>query len=129
MTDSWHRLTEVDAETRTAVCSRCGPTSVRIEQRRPEGKPHAKCMTRKRAQSKGGHGPRSDDARRSAIAAQKGLCAGCAEGGHNLQDDHDHATGKPRDMLCRRCNTTLGMAHDDPELLERLAAYLRRWGK
>lgn len=129
MSETWHRLTEVDPDARTAICSRCGPTSVHIEHRRKGGKPHARCMTKHRAGKRAGHGPRHDAARQAAVEAQGGLCAACGEGGRQLQDDHDHTTGEPRDMLCRRCNTTLGMAHDDPAILQALVAYLRKWGK
>ena len=40
---------------------------------------------------------------------------------------HDHKTGGVRSLLCRRCNTALGFLGDDPELLDRAAAYLRRF--
>jgi hypothetical protein len=40
--------------------------------------------------------------------------------------DHDHETGKVRELLCRRCNVTLGHVEDDVGRLEKLIAYLRR---
>lgn len=40
--------------------------------------------------------------------------------------DHCHATGKLREVLCSRCNLTLGLMDDDPERLESAAAYIRR---
>jgi len=39
--------------------------------------------------------------------------------------DHDHETGKVRKLLCGRCNKVLGAVRDDPQLLEKLAAYVR----
>jgi hypothetical protein len=39
--------------------------------------------------------------------------------------DHDHITGKVRGLLCTQCNIALGMTHDDPGLLTKLAEYLR----
>ena len=42
--------------------------------------------------------------------------------------DHDHSTGEVRGCLCSKCNTALGMMRDSPELLERLAEYVRRGG-
>lgn len=43
--------------------------------------------------------------------------------------DHDHATGQPRGILCNTCNSMLGHAHDNPDVLEKGAAYLRFHGK
>jgi hypothetical protein len=40
--------------------------------------------------------------------------------------DHFHETGKVRGMLRQRCNTVIGMMHDDPMLLRRAATYLTR---
>lgn len=42
--------------------------------------------------------------------------------------DHCHKTGKLRAILCHGCNVKIGLFGDDPELLERAAAYLRRCG-
>lgn len=39
---------------------------------------------------------------------QNGRCAVCARGGE-LVDDHDHATGLIRGLLCRSCNTREGL--------------------
>jgi hypothetical protein len=40
--------------------------------------------------------------------------------------DHDHETGKFRGIVCLSCNVLLGHAHDDPGLLRKAAAYLKR---
>ncbi len=39
--------------------------------------------------------------------------------------DHCHTTKKFRGWLCHRCNVTLGAVKDDPELLGKMATYLR----
>jgi hypothetical protein len=63
---------------------------------------------------------------------QGGVCAGC--GGpptgkgvvRNIYYvDHDHTTGVVRGLLCHGCNLVLGYAKDRPEVLEKLADYLR----
>jgi hypothetical protein len=56
------------------------------------------------------------------------LAKGCAVCGawEGLSLDHDHATGKVRDALCRGCNTGLGSLGDDPERLRAAAAYLEK---
>lgn len=62
--------------------------------------------------------------------AQGGKCAICRRAtgkARRLAVDHDHKTGKVRGLLCKPCNRYgLGMfARDNPEILERAAAYLR----
>lgn len=41
-----------------------------------------------------------------------------------LVPDHHHARSLFRGAICDNCNTLLGHAHDDPEVLRRAAAYL-----
>lgn len=41
--------------------------------------------------------------------------------------DHDHNTGKPRGLLCNRCNMVLGQIDDDRRLLNALNTYLKRY--
>lgn len=40
--------------------------------------------------------------------------------------DHDHRTLQVRGIICRRCNSALGMLDDNPELFLRAADYLLR---
>jgi hypothetical protein len=61
---------------------------------------------------------------------QGGRCKVCGSDGDARGDgtrglllDHDHTTGKPRAMLCTRCNAALGMMHEDPNLILALASY------
>jgi hypothetical protein len=61
------------------------------------------------------------------LELQNNMCATC--GGHNrngtrLCVDHDHKTGRIRGLLCRRCNTLLGLCNDSKEILLSLIAYL-----
>jgi len=40
--------------------------------------------------------------------------------------DHDHGSGKVRELLCGRCNRTLGLVADSPRLLRLMADYIER---
>lgn len=69
---------------------------------------------------------------------QNGLCAMCgkpeAHSTHRLETkwlsvDHDHETGRLRELLCAHCNTLLGLGDDDPLLLIAGALYLHKHGR
>jgi hypothetical protein len=61
---------------------------------------------------------------------QNGRCAICKKEGDGkwkkLCVDHDHETGKVRQLLCRRCNMILGQAYDDSSLFSEMILYLDR---
>jgi protein-arginine kinase activator protein McsA len=68
------------------------------------------------------------------FAEQNGVCAICGESETHtyrskevgyLAIDHDHVTGKVRQLLCFNCNTGLGRFNDDPELLKAAIKYLQ----
>lgn len=74
-------------------------------------------------------------AEKAAAAEAQGGCLTCGTknpGQKGWVVDHDHRCCGPvkscercrRGILCGRCNTALGMANDDPDLLRRLADYL-----
>lgn len=63
------------------------------------------------------------------LSMQSGKCAVCKTeqpgGKHNVFCvDHDHVTGKVRELLCKDCNIVLGIINDSPEHLGRLMAYI-----
>ncbi len=68
------------------------------------------------------------------LAAQGGKCMICGRppkpGGVGsaaaLHADHDHVTGRKRDLLCSTCNIGLGMFRDDPSWLRAAAEYIER---
>jgi hypothetical protein len=64
------------------------------------------------------------------VAAQNGVCAICAEEcstGDALSVDHDHVTGAVRALLCRKCNSAIGMLRDSVELAAKALGYLKKY--
>lgn len=57
-------------------------------------------------------------------------CQACGDppGIKPLFVDHCHATGKVRGLLCGKCNTSLGLLKEDPEIMRRLIAYIEEKG-
>lgn len=59
---------------------------------------------------------------------QNGRCAICSKHQSELKRalhiDHCHKTGKVRSLLCQHCNTLLGFANDDIEVLKKSILYL-----
>lgn len=61
--------------------------------------------------------------------AQSGVCAVCLGmnlSGRRLAVDHNHATGKIRQLLCSRCNSSIGLAKENAQILYKLAEYLEK---
>lgn len=68
--------------------------------------------------------------------AQNGLCAICGQKEttfdgrtgtiRRLSVDHNHTTNKPRELLCWRCNGTIGRVEENTELLQSMIAYLNK---
>lgn len=58
---------------------------------------------------------------------QNHLCAICGKKPtRNLSIDHNHSTGKVRDLLCNQCNVGIGMFQEDAGRLQQAIAYLAR---
>lgn len=60
---------------------------------------------------------------------QDNLCAICdKECGtyRRLAVDHDHNTGRIRDLLCLKCNAVLGLVDEDTQLLQKIIDYIER---
>lgn len=72
------------------------------------------------------------DEYREMFDRQNGLCAICelpeadSTNGvaHLLAVDHDHETGKVRALLCKKCNTAIGLLGHDLNLLRTAVQYL-----
>lgn len=67
------------------------------------------------------------------LSLQNGVCAIChgAETTRSrlgelrhLSIDHDHTTGRIRQLLCSRCNSVLGLANDNITILQAAITYL-----
>ncbi len=66
------------------------------------------------------------------LSDQNGVCAICSKPETvkikqkviAMPVDHDHATGKPRGLLCTKCNRGLGLFFDSPEILRSAIKYL-----
>lgn len=68
------------------------------------------------------------------IEEQNNLCAICLKNETTLTNrgkisplcvDHCHSTGRIRGLLCRTCNSAIGLFEDDPELLLKAYNYLK----
>lgn len=65
------------------------------------------------------------------VASVNGRCCICGETpkpdklGRTLAVDHDHKSGQVRGLLCRSCNTGLGLFKDSEDLLLAAISYLK----
>lgn len=134
-----HRLSEIDETSMTATCAECG--SVPVKRRTGKGggwRCSVKMQEQKRRQRERnpwsgyepGHGLTLDEAR-EFVRSRGSRCEIC---GHSdapaprqrLVVDHDHATGKIRGALCRKCNLAIAHLKDSAETAQAAADYLRR---
>lgn len=68
------------------------------------------------------------------LKSQNFVCAICLKPETSLEGktgtlkrlavDHCHSSKKIRDLLCSRCNTTIGKIEENPEILDQMKAYL-----
>lgn len=129
-----HRITDLDRDARTAVCSECGPTRVRLR----TGRKDAQCITaRQREVARRAEGPSERRRRRlrdkyrlkpsdwdAMLIEQNGRCAICLCPMESPHVDHDHNTGAVRGLLCKWCNLAIGYMKDDAARLRAAADYL-----
>jgi hypothetical protein len=62
------------------------------------------------------------------LAEQNNGCAICGQScatGMNLAVDHDHATGKVRALLCKNCNTAIGLLGEDTDRMAKAIEYIQ----
>jgi hypothetical protein len=61
----------------------------------------------------------------AALKIQNGKCAICGDCSSTLHADHEHVVPpNPRKLLCRNCNTALGLFKENPTALRAAAAYV-----
>lgn len=68
----------------------------------------------------------------SIMEAQDDKCAICRKEFASAADtcvDHDHITEAVRGILCRKCNTGIGLFRDDINLVRSAVAYLQSFGE
>lgn len=126
-----HRLSEVDYEARTAVCSECGPGKIKRTGVRQDGRQKWRCSASQKSLSY--FFDTDDRIRRRAehfdrlLALQGPQCAICnvvPQDPRRLVVDHDHATGAVRGLLCQLCNTGIGHLRDDVTIMRSAIKYL-----
>lgn len=59
------------------------------------------------------------------FTSQNGQCAICKEK-DTLVVDHNHETGKVRELLCKKCNLALGHSKESVTILDKMIEYLKR---
>lgn len=64
------------------------------------------------------------------LTQQNNCCAICEKHESTFQRrlavDHDHTTGKVRDLLCTKCNLAFGYVDENPEILQKMIIYANR---
>lgn len=138
-----HRLSGVDVDARTGICSVCGPVAIRVRGK-GGGKRGYECMEKRKTDRRKRNQARKAPAMRrkytynipeatqtALLDVQGGACAVCGGPPERLDHDHECCPGKgscgecARGFLCHRCNIGLSWFMDDPERLDMAADYLR----
>ena len=125
-----HALVDIDADARTATCSRCGPTSLLRSSSHAAG---WRCRASRNAGDRRAQKHRLRlreyglvrETWAALLVAQAGRCAICVTPMCEPCVDHCHDTGRVRGLLCRSCNLGIGLLGDDAERLAAAADYLR----
>lgn len=111
-----HKLSEINPDTKIAVCANCGP--VRIRSR---GKSGWCC----RIDGNQKEARRRAKLRTERLALLKSQCEICGSK-EDLEFDHEHGTDRYRGTLCHYCNKAVGFLNDDADLAQKAVDYLRR---
>jgi hypothetical protein len=61
------------------------------------------------------------------VLEQNNKCKICECEMDTPQIDHNHTTGKVRSLLCRSCNTSLGLVKEDTKILYNMISYINAY--
>lgn len=112
------------------ACARQAVSAVHVRLRSPE-----RAAKRTAAKRLAYRKPDKDEVIRALTRAQGAVCAVCRQPGEvrgqvpALVLDHCHVTGKPRAMLCLRCNISVGQTRESPEIVASLLRYVEQCGR
>jgi len=113
------------------VCLDCGPRPIaefRVIVRKQVGRTYyeSRCDHCRQTRCAARNQNLPPEAYRSMMKASGGKCAICGKTA-KLVLDHCHETGRVRGMLCAPCNQALAPLEKDPDVVQRMAEYLRYW--
>jgi hypothetical protein len=113
------------------VCLDCGPRPIaefRVIPRKQTGRIYyeSRCDHCRQTRCAARNQNLPPETYRSMLKAAGGKCAIC-EKTAKLVLDHCHETGRVRGMLCGPCNQALAPLEKDPDVVQRMAEYLRYW--
>ena len=129
--DEFYRFEE-SPDGRQRVCKECSADHAKAYRNTPNGR-EAKRRGALKFNLRNNYGL-TNDGYTAMHAVQSGLCAICKKPEwtmrlgtvRRLGVDHDHRTNQVRELLCISCNQGIARLHDNPELLEAAAAYVRK---
>jgi len=136
----------------TKRCPKCGETKVVSKFSKDKARKGGYCCYCKACEKAYKSSPKGMQVRRNALrkyyfgitaeefvemlVRQKGVCAICGEPETNIDYrsgevralcvDHDHQTGKIRELLCYRCNLVVGHSREDAKILKDTINYLKK---
>lgn len=115
----FHRRASKDGH--EAICKSCSAARSKVRNAQPETQ-----RQRRNAKYLARYGITLDQYE-EMLAAQDGKCAICGEEPPPpLLVDHDHETDELRELLCLSCNSLLGQARDNINILRKSIEYLER---
>lgn len=120
--DEFHARRNADG--RESICKVCSASRSQARNARPDVRRSSQAAKRL---ARYGISPERYE---QLLTKQGGQCAICGQQDHRGRGafcvDHDHVTGAVRGLLCMPCNSLLGQAGDDLDVLRAAVNYLER---